>query len=68
MKEAEHYTESVSFFCPFCGQMVSTGYVKRIDEDVPTVLHAMPPCVQYEEQEPDVFLENARKKMQGTIS
>lgn len=68
MNEGERYTEAVTFFCPFCGQTVSTGYVKREGENVPTILHATPPCRQYTDQEADVFLENARKKMQGTIS
>jgi hypothetical protein len=54
-----NFKADVSFLCPFC----LVGFVSASKEQM-AVMHTMPMCARFEKEEPDVFLESCRKKME----
>lgn len=62
-------TEQVSFTCPFCGGTVTVGEHetdgKKSGNHV--VLHTMPPCQKYIDEDPLVFIRNARVAVVGPL-
>ena len=58
-------TRSVKFTCPFCSGDVTVGDKNGSGQAV--VMHSVEPCAKYIDEDPLVFLRNARVKMHGPL-
>jgi len=54
---SEERTTEISLICPFCGGFVSAN------SDRSEVVHDMPPCQRFMDEEPDDFMASCRKRM-----
>lgn len=57
------------FACPYCAGRITVGKVIEgdvaVESGTPMVLHTMPPCEKYLQEDMLVFLRNARVKAFG---
>ena len=58
------------FVCPYCAGRITVGKVVEgdvaVEADTPMVLHTMPPCEKYLQEDTLVFLRNARVAALGS--
>ena len=57
--------EKVSFDCPFCGAPVTVG--DKVGTENYSVMHGMPMCKKFEEEDVLVYLRNARVALVGRL-
>jgi hypothetical protein len=61
MDKIESFQSSLRMVCPFCGGKVDAGYGGQ--HNAPMVIHTLPYCKEFDELEPDRFLESARIRL-----